>query len=194
MGQQAHPLVCRNTRLGCLRLPRGPARFGPSARDGPSAPGEQKTERARLSCLLHWGPAPFAGERCCRTAGCERGPMRMQVATRLRRARDRSAANRVRSDAKELASFSVRVQATRLRSGSRDCRAVKLLSTQIVRKQAKAIFISNNAAHCVQRRRQRFPTVRMVGEVGNGEVRAKTGDIRACTSTDRWKRCEFIGD
>ncbi len=98
------------------------------------------------------------------------------------------------SRCEELASYSVRVQATRLRSGSRDCRAVKLLSTQIVRKQAKAIFISNNAAHCMQRRRQRFPTVRMVGEVGNGEVRAKTGDIRACTSTVRWKRCEFIGD
>jgi hypothetical protein len=29
-------------------------------------------------------------------------------------------------------------------------------------KQAKAIFISNNAAHCVQCRRQRFPTVRTV--------------------------------
>jgi hypothetical protein len=161
---------------------------------GPSAPGEQKTERARLSCLLHWGPAPSVGEQYCRTAGCERGPMPMQAATRLRRARKRSAANTVKTDAKELASFSVRVQATRLRSGSRDCRAVKLLSTQIVRKQAKAIFISNNAAHCMQRRRQRFPTVRMVGEVGNGEVIAKTGDIKACTSTARWKRCEFIGD
>lgn len=40
----------------------------------------------------------------------------------------------------ELASSSERVQAVRLRSGSRDCGAVKLLSTQIVRKQAKAIF------------------------------------------------------
>jgi hypothetical protein len=30
-------------------------------------------------------------------------------------------------------------------------------------KQAKAIFIFNNAARCMQRRRQRFPTVRTVG-------------------------------
>ena len=44
-------------------------------------------------------------------------------------------------------------------------------------------FISDGAAHCVQSRRQRFPTVRMVGWVGNGEARAKTANIRACTST-----------
>ena len=83
----------------------------------------------------------------------------------------------------EPESTSVRVQTARLRSGSRDCGAVKLLSTQIVRKQAKALFISNDAAHCMQRRRQRFPTVRTVSEVGNGEVRAKINNIRACTST-----------
>jgi hypothetical protein len=80
----------------CPRLPRGSADLALRRVMGPSAPGEQKTERARLSCLLHWGPAPSAGERCCRTAGCERDPMPMQVATRLRRARDRSAANTVR--------------------------------------------------------------------------------------------------
>jgi hypothetical protein len=94
----------------------------------------------------------------------------------------------------ELAWSSERVQAVRLRSGSRDCGAVKLLSTQIVRKQAKALFIFNAAAHCVQLRRQRFPTVRTVRRVGNGEVRAKTADIRACASTAIWQRCEFIGD
>jgi hypothetical protein len=77
----------------------------------------------------------------------------------------------------------MRVQAARLRSGSRDCGAVKLLSTQIVGKQAKALFISNDAARCMQDRRQRFPTVRMVGELGNGEVMAKMIDISACTST-----------
>src|ERR1700733_7044773 len=78
--------------------------------------------------------------------------------------------------------------------GASDCEAVKLLSTQIVRKQAKALSISNDAAHCMQRHRQRFPTVRMVSEVGNSEARAKMTDIRACASTDAWKRREFIGD
>jgi hypothetical protein len=85
----------------------------------------------------------------------------------------------------KLASPSMRVQTARLRLGSRDCGAVKLLSTQIVRKQAKAIFfISDNATRCMQRRRQRFPTVRMVGWVGNGEARAKMEDINACASTE----------
>ena len=32
--------------------------------------------------------------------------------------------------------------------GSRDCRAVKLLSTQIVRKTGESNFISNDATHC----------------------------------------------
>jgi hypothetical protein len=107
--------------------------------------------------------------------------MPAQVATGLQEARDPSAANTVRADAE--ASVSVRVQTARLRSGSRDCEAVKLLSTQIVRKQAKALSISNNAAHCMRRRRQRFPTVRMVSELGNSEARAKIADIRACAST-----------
>jgi hypothetical protein len=122
-----------------------------------------------------------SGELGCRTAGCERGSVPAQVATWLQEARNPSAANTVRAD--EEASVSVRVQTARLRSGSRDCEAVKLLSTQIVRKQAKALSISNDAAHCMQRRRQRFPTVRTVGEVGNSEARAKMTDIRACAST-----------
>jgi hypothetical protein len=124
---------------------------------------------------------PLSGEPGCRTAGCERSRMPAQVATRLREAQDRSAIT-VRIDA-EKASASLRVQTARLRSGRRDCGAVKLLSTQIVRKQAKAIFISDNAAHCMQRRRQRFPTVRTVSELGNSEVRAKTTFFIHCAST-----------
>ena len=53
--------------------------------------------------------------------------------------------------------------------------------------QAKAIFISNDAAHCAQRRRQRFPTVRRVAGLGNGEEEAKSNNIRACTSTAQCK-------
>jgi hypothetical protein len=124
----------------CPKIPRGPAVFGPSARDGLSVPGEQKTEKKRSSPVCSTGDQRHpSGELGCRTAGCERGPMPMQVATRPFEAGDRSAANTERVDAKKLASISVRVQTVRLRSGSRDCRAVKLLSTQIVRKQAKAI-------------------------------------------------------
>jgi hypothetical protein len=39
-----------------------------------------------------------SGERGCRTAGCERGSVRTQVAMRLREARDPSAANTGRTD------------------------------------------------------------------------------------------------
>jgi hypothetical protein len=41
----------------------------------------------------------------------------------------------------------MRVQAARLRLWSRDCVAVELLSTQIVRKQAKAIFSFSTTQH-----------------------------------------------
>ena len=63
----------------------------------------------------------LSGERSCRTAGCERGLVPRQVATRLQKATDRSAANTVESMPEEMASASVRVQAARLRLGSRDC-------------------------------------------------------------------------
>jgi hypothetical protein len=154
----------------CSKLPRGSAEYSYTARDGSSAPGERKTKEQDSPACSTGDQRHLSDERGCRTAGCERGLVPTQVATRLREARDHSAANTVRAGAKKLASASLRVQAARLRSGSRDCGAVKLLSTQIVRKQAKALFISNDATHCMQRRRQRFPTVRMAGQVGNSEV------------------------
>jgi hypothetical protein len=83
----------------------------------------------------------------------------------------------------KLTSASMRVQAARLRAGESRLRAVGLLSTQIVGIQAKAIFIGNSVAHCMQRRRQRFPTVRTAGNAVNGEVMANTHYIRACAST-----------
>jgi hypothetical protein len=86
----------------------------------------------------------------------------MQVATQLQKARDRSDANTVRTDAVELASSSVRVQAVRLRSESRLQGSQASLNSNC-QKQAKVLFISNDAARCMQRRRQRFPTVRTVG-------------------------------
>ena len=159
----------------CSKLPRGPAGCSPSARDGSSAPasGRRQKSKALLSAPLGIS-AILSGERGCRTAGCERGRMPAQVAMRLReRKRSLCCEYSEGSMPKNGHQSSVRVQAARLRSGSRDCEAVKLLSTQIVRKTGESNFISNDAARCMQRRRQRFPTVRMVGWVGNSEVRAK---------------------
>ena len=79
-----HLLVCRRTVWWCQKQPRGPAVYGPSARDGPSAPGERKTRRARLSRLLHQGPGPSVRrarlpnrgvrERLYAMAGCHAAP------------------------------------------------------------------------------------------------------------------------
>ena len=61
--------------------------------------GERKTkERGSPVCSTR-DQVHLSDERCCRTAGCERGCMPWQVATRLRKARDRSAADTVRIDA-----------------------------------------------------------------------------------------------
>jgi hypothetical protein len=75
--------LAARTDLGVSRLPRGPAGFGSSARHGLSAPGEQKTGGTRLSRLFHWDQRHLPGELGCRTAGCERNPMPLQVATRV---------------------------------------------------------------------------------------------------------------
>src|SRR5207248_5375867 len=77
--------------------------------------------------------------------GAREALMPWQIATRLLKARSRSAADTVRIDAgKKWHPTSMRVQAARLRLRSRDCEAVKLLSTQIVRKTGESNF------HCQQ--------------------------------------------
>ena len=148
---------------GVQRTPRGPAVYG-LWRDGSSAPGEQKSkERGSPDCstggqvhLVRRARLPNRGvrERLYAVAGCHAAP-EGKGSLCCEYSEDRCR--------RKWHSTSMLVQAARLRLGSRDCVAVKLLSTQIVRKQAKAIFIFNNAARCMQRRRQRFPTVRTVG-------------------------------
>src|SRR5258708_37546361 len=133
-------------------------------RDGSSALGEQKTkERGSPVCSTR-DQVHLSDERSCRTAGCERGFYAVAGCHAAPEGKGSFCCGYSEDRCRRnWHSTSVRVQAARLRLGSRDCVAVKLLSTQIVRKQAKAIFIFNNAARCMQRRRQRFPTVRTVG-------------------------------
>jgi hypothetical protein len=142
-----------------------------------------KDKRARLSCLLHEGSVPpvrrtklpnrGVREMPIAGAGCPRGSAN---------AKDRSAADTARTVPEKqdvLAACAGSVHAL----GRRDCEAVRLLSTQIVCSTGESNFISNDTALWVQRRRQRFPTVRTVTERGNGEYEAKSNRIRACTST-----------
>jgi hypothetical protein len=80
---------------GVQKLPRGPAEYSASARDGSSAPGERKTKEQDSPACSTGDQYHPSDERGCRTAGCERGLMPAQVATRLQEARDHSAANTV---------------------------------------------------------------------------------------------------
>jgi hypothetical protein len=110
-------------------------------RDGFSAPEEQQTkERGSPVCSTR-DQVHLSDERGCRTAGCERGFMPRQVAMRLPKARNRSAADTVRIDAgRNWHSTSLRVQAARLRLGSRDCGGSQASLNSDCQKQAKAIF------------------------------------------------------
>jgi hypothetical protein len=164
-------LVCRGTGLVCSKLPRGPAEYGSSARDGPSAPGGQKTrEQGSPVCstgdqrhLVRRVKLPNRGvrERLDADAGCHAAPGGTRPFC------CEYSESRCRKTGIGLSACANSEVALGKQS---DCGAVRLLSTQIVRKQAKAISISNDAARCMRRRRQRFPTVRTVSEVGNSEV------------------------
>jgi hypothetical protein len=85
MGQSGASVGCRRT--GLVVFKNYPVARPDSALRrviGPSAPGEQKTDRARLFCLLHWGSAPSVRrarlpnrgvrERLCAGAGCHATP------------------------------------------------------------------------------------------------------------------------
>ena len=117
-------------------------RCGSSARSGSAAPEEEGRNERKLSRLLHKGiRAHCPASVSCRTSGCERGRGPTQVATRLRSAGGPSAANTVSVDAKDAGIELTARADSRSALGSRDCGAVGLLSTQIVRKQAKAFYL-----------------------------------------------------
>jgi hypothetical protein len=103
-------------------------------------------KRARLSCLLHQGisaicpSSEVTGPRGPREAWCRR---------RLPRGSTRHRILSCEYSEGSMQEYRHRPQCVcrqRGARGSRDCRAVKLLSTQIVRKQAKA-FSSRTTLH-----------------------------------------------
>ena len=59
-------------------------------------PGEQATTEQRSPVCSTGDQRHLPGELCCRTAGCERGLVPMQVATRPRETKNHSAASTVR--------------------------------------------------------------------------------------------------
>jgi hypothetical protein len=118
--------------------------------------------RARLSCLLHQGisaicpSSQVAGPRGARDALCRRRLPRVSARHVF------SAANTVKARCRNTcvglsACAGSEVRAEVATAGSR----ASLNSN--CQKTGESIFISNDVAHCMQSRRQRFPTVRMVG-------------------------------
>ena len=143
----ARLLVCRRTSGGVQKIAPWPDRIRPSARDGSSAPRELKTkERGSPDCSTGIRSI-LSDERGCRTAGCERGFMPWQVANAAPEGKGSFCCGYSEDRCqRKWHSTSVRVQAARLRLGSRDCIAVKLLSTQIVRNRRKQ-FSSSTTRH-----------------------------------------------
>ena len=89
----------------------------------------------------------LAGNQDCRTAGCERGHMPTQVATRLLEAKNRSAANTVRVVPEEPESILSAVQAARLRSGSSRLRGGQASLNSNCQKNRRKHFSSPPTQH-----------------------------------------------
>jgi hypothetical protein len=144
--------------------------------------------RARLSCLLHCGtsdlcrlvrlPDHGVRERPTAAAGCHATPL----------AQGSACCGYKEKRCRKTGSVSLRLRTAMVRVGRRDCEAVKLLSTQFVCSTRRKHFVSNEVANCLQGRRQRFPTVRTVAELGNSEDVAKIANNSACASTGCCKR------
>ena len=132
---------------GAFKIPPWPGLLGLFGRDGSSAPGEgQAKERGSPVCSIRIRSI-LSDEPGCRTAGCERGFVPWQVATRLLKARDRSAADTVRIDAqRKWHTTSMRVQAARLRSGESRLRGSQASLNSDCQKTGESNF------HCQQRR------------------------------------------
>lgn len=119
----------------------------------------------------------------------------VQVATRFRdHARTQSAREYRELDARQSwHRTSVRVQAARCAGESR-LRGSRASLNSSCQKTGESNFIGNNAAHCMQRRRQRFPTVRTTMHLGNGEVRAKVQPLTPLHIHRVLELRQFIGD
>ena len=147
----ARPLVCRRAGLVCSKNAPWPGRIGSSARNGSAAPRGWQTEETRLSCLLHLRISAIcpASERC-RTAGCERGRCRAgchatpgDAGNRLLRitGRDRYRRNTV-------STLNCVCRQRGCARGDATAGQSSFSQLKLSVKQAKAIFISNDAAHC----------------------------------------------
>jgi hypothetical protein len=176
-------LVYRRTGLVVFKTAPWSGRISLSARDGPSVPKERKTQRARLSRLLHWDQRHLSSSEAAEPRGAREAICRHRLPCVSMRHRilccEYSESTILKNRHRPQC-----VCGSEVRSESR-LRGSQASLNSNCQKTGESNFISNDAAHRMQGRRQRFPTVRTVGWLGNSEVRAKMNNIRACTSTVR---------
>jgi hypothetical protein len=195
LGQWALLLIGSCTLWWRSKYPRGSAFYGSSARDGSSAPERGRRKSEALPSAPRGIRSILSDERGCRTAGCERGFVPWQVATRLLRARDRSAADTVRIDAqRKWHTTSMRVQAARLRSGESRLRGSLASLNSDCQKTGESNF------HCQQRRTLHAASPSTLSNSTNGWL---TWQRRSYSEDDSYlglrihrsvKEREFIGD
>ena len=169
-------------------IPRGPARSRTPTRGGSSGSAAGSTEERGSRVCSTAGPVTFCRlvrlpdhgvrERPTDAAGCHATPL----------AQGSACCGYKEKRCRKTGSASLRLRTAMVRVGSRDCEAVKLLSTQFVCSTRRKHFVSNEVANCLQGRRQRFPTVRTAAELGNSEDVAKIADNSACAFTGGCKR------
>jgi hypothetical protein len=175
-------LVCRRTGLVVFKIVPWPGQIRLFGGDGPSAPGEQKTDRARLSCLLHLGPVPsvrrarlpnrgvrerlYAGAGCHGTPGgtrsfcCEYSESRCEGIGSQCVCKQRGCARGVATA--RQSSFS------------------QLKLSENRRKHFPSPTTRHIACNVVVNAFQQYERL---ARFGNSEARAKMTDIRACAST-----------
>ena len=157
--RQKRLLVCRSSRLeGVQKMPRGPAGCILRRVMGRLLRESSRRGETRLSCLLHRGTVPpvqreSAGPRGARDAVCRRRLPRDSAG-----AVDRSDADTVKIETRKTGSILTACAVSDCALGEPRLRGSRLLSTQIVRKQAKAIRLQQRC-NCVQHCRQRLPRV-----------------------------------
>jgi hypothetical protein len=160
--------VCRFADVPILvvqKIAPWPAFNGFSARDGSSGPGRAEDERARLSRPLHEGSGPSVRramlpnrgvrERLSAMAGCHTAP------------EGKGSLCCGYKENRCLEKPGIRPQCLcRQRGcawGVATAEQSSFSQLRLSENRRKQFFIFNDAARCMQRRRQRFPTVRTVG-------------------------------
>jgi hypothetical protein len=157
----ANLLVGRHTERVGQKIAPWSDRHRSSVRDGPSAPKEWKAKE-QSSPVSTRDQRHLAGNQVCRTAGVRERPNADAGCHAAPRSKESfyceysgsCRKNRNRPQCVCSSEVAFMEQSTGRQSSFSQ---LKLSET------GEIIFISNDAAHSMQRRRQRFPTVRMVG-------------------------------